>query len=173
MMTRSIGRIESGREAQSTGPTTVDITLTGAECQYLVLEMSVDELWPNSTREHTGYPVAGGPQFRLQFIRLVDSDLDERFTFRFTESELWLLDALLLPRLRTGKLPDGTPVDEFARKVWTGLMTLRSPRLDALLNDWHAVVRKGTDHADNEDSNAVPYPRSAGRAPHDGSQRGA
>jgi hypothetical protein len=100
------------------------LILTGAECRYLALELSADEIWPAVPGLSDQYDRAGGPKLRIRFLAPAQGDPTAEYRFVFTESELWLLDTFLLPRARTGKLPDGMPVEALINKVWTGLLLI-------------------------------------------------
>lgn len=145
---------------------TKTLSLSGAECYYLVLELSADVVWTPDPRLPQTEP-AGGPAFRLRFLAPAAGPGAAEHSFNFTEPELWLLDTFLMPHLRTGKLPDGRSVEQLARKVWTGLLAFHGPMYGAVVKE-ASNARDENDHQDE-----LTHAHIAGGATADGPGDGA
>ena len=131
------------------------LTLNGAECRYLALELSADEIWPAVPGLADRYDRAGGPQLRIRFLAPAQGNPESEYRFIFSESELWLLDTFLLPRARTGKLPDGMSVESLLTKVWTGLLHIPEGLL------FGASLKGQEENARHENADAITNENAA------------
>ena len=93
--------------------------------------------------------MAGGPRLRANVLALAERGATAPQSLEVSLSELWLIDSLLLSQdLRAAKLPDGTLLLTFAKKVWALLLDQHQEQLPAEL-------RKEKIHAEpSDDSDA-------------------
>jgi hypothetical protein len=112
----------------------MNITLSDVECLYLALELPVAER----------YEGEGGPDLRVRFLA-ARGLAGATHEFNLNARELWLLDHVLRPLARHGKLPDGEPVMPLVERVWDLLITIHTPDAAAMLRAQGVLVTGGSD----------------------------
>lgn len=134
--------------------------LTPSECQWLALSLPSHFTWPPSDQQlpllgqlpGLDHVIAGGPRLRVMVLALAESGATTPQPLECSLSELWLIDSLLLSQdLRAAKLPDGTLLLTFAKKVWTLLLEWHQEQLPAELRKEETYAQPSDDpdaHAD-------------------------